>query len=73
MLILKENIIVSGEDFKLGINLRTTIIIDFYNSGFIRNLCCGFSLQVESVFRINCCVLCVFFFSHPTFKLNEMH
>ena len=29
MLIPKENIIVFGEDLKLGINLKRTIVIDF--------------------------------------------
>jgi hypothetical protein len=29
VLIHKENIIVFGENFKLGINLRITIVIDF--------------------------------------------
>jgi hypothetical protein len=45
VLILREDIIVFGENFiKLGINLIRTIIIEFYNSEFIRNLFCGFSL-----------------------------
>jgi hypothetical protein len=31
VLILRENIIVFGENLKLGINLRRTIVNDFYN------------------------------------------
>jgi hypothetical protein len=57
VLIFRENIIVFGENLKLDINLRRIIIIEFYNSEFIRNLSCGFSLQVERVFHINICVL----------------
>ena len=34
MLIPKENIIVSSEDLKLGINLKRTIVIEYYNSVF---------------------------------------
>jgi hypothetical protein len=42
VLIPKEIIIVFGEDFKLGINLRRTIVIAYYNSGFIQSLSRGF-------------------------------
>jgi hypothetical protein len=53
VLIPRENIILFGEDLKLGINLKRTIVIEYYNSGFIRNLSRGFSLQVERVFHVN--------------------
>ena len=46
MLILRENIIVFVEDLKLDINLRKTIVFEFYNSGIIQDLSCDFSLQV---------------------------
>jgi hypothetical protein len=42
VLIPRENIIVFGENLKLGINLRRTIVIEFYNSEFIRSLSRGF-------------------------------
>jgi hypothetical protein len=66
VLILRENIIVFGEDLKLGINLKRTIVTEFYNSGIIWSLSCGFSLQVERVFHVNLCVLCllIIFTSH---------
>jgi hypothetical protein len=35
VLISRENIIVLGENLKLGINLRRTIVIEYYNSKFI--------------------------------------
>ena len=57
MLILRENIIVFGEGLKLGINFRKTIEMEYYNSGFIRSLSRGFSLQGERFFHINICVL----------------
>jgi hypothetical protein len=38
----RKIIIVFGEDLKLGINLRRTIVIAYYNSGFIRSLSRGF-------------------------------
>ena len=57
MLIPRKNIIVFGEDLKLGINLRRTIEIEYYNSGFIWCLSRGFSLQGEMIFHVNCCVL----------------
>jgi hypothetical protein len=57
VLILKENIIVFGENLKLGINLRKTIVIEFYNSEFIQSFSHGFSLQGERVFHVNICVL----------------
>ncbi len=40
----REYIIVLGEDLELGINLRRTIVIGFYNSEFIRNLSYCFSI-----------------------------
>ena len=58
-----RDIIVFCEDLKLGINLRRTIVIVFYNSGFIRNLSYSFSFQVERVFHINLYVLCLLFIS----------
>ena len=57
MLFSRENIIVFGEDLKLDINLRITIVIEYFNSRFIRNLSSDFSLQGERVFHINICVL----------------
>ena len=57
MLILREYIIVFGEDLRLGINLRRTFVIELYNSEFIRSWSRGFSLQGENVFNINICVL----------------
>ena len=57
MLIPRENIIVFGENLKLGINLRITIVIEFYNSEFIWSLSHGFSLHGEKVFHVNICVL----------------
>ena len=51
MLIPRKIIIIFGEDLKLGINLRRTIVIEYYNSGIIRRLSRGFSLQVERVFH----------------------
>ena len=62
MLIPRENIIVFGENLKLGINLRRTIVIEFYNSRFIQSLSRGFSLQVERVFHVNICVLYILYF-----------
>jgi hypothetical protein len=62
VLIPRENIIVFGENLKLGINLRKTIVIEFYNSRFIRSLSRGFSLQVERVFHVNICVLYILYF-----------
>jgi hypothetical protein len=61
VLIPRENIIVFGEDLKLGINLRRTIVIEFNNSGIIQILSSSFTLQVERVFYINLCVLCLLF------------
>jgi hypothetical protein len=63
VLILREIIIVFGEDLKLDINLRRTIVIDFYNSGFIQSLSRSFSLQVERVFphKSLCLVLVIYF------------
>ena len=57
MLFSRENIIVFGEDLKLDINLRITIVIEYFNSRFIRNLSSDFFLQGERVFHINICVL----------------
>jgi hypothetical protein len=51
VLIPREIIIIFGEDLKLGINLRRTIVIEYYNSEIIRRLSRGFSLQVERVFH----------------------
>jgi hypothetical protein len=65
VLIHREIIIVFCENLKLGINLRRTIVIEFYNSGFIRSLSRGFSLQVERVFHINCCLVLVQCFRIP--------
>ena len=62
MFIPRENIIVFGENLKLGINLRSTFVIEFYNSGFIRSLSHNFSLQVERVFHLNICVLYILYF-----------
>ena len=42
MLIPRDGIIVFGEHLRLGINLRRTIVIAYYNSGFIRSLSRGF-------------------------------
>jgi hypothetical protein len=42
VLIPREGIIVFGEYLRLGINLRRTIVIAYYNSGFIRSLSRGF-------------------------------
>jgi hypothetical protein len=42
VLIPREIFIVFGEYLKLGINLRRTIVIAYYNSGFIRSLSRGF-------------------------------
>ena len=50
MLIPRENIIVFGENLKLGINLRITIVIEFYNSEFIWSLSRGFFLHGEKGF-----------------------
>ena len=52
-----RDIIVFGEYLKLGISLRRTTVIAYYNSGFIRSCPMVFSLQGEKVFYINICVL----------------
>jgi hypothetical protein len=54
VLIHREIIIVFGENLKLGIKLRRTVVIEFYNSGFIWSLSRGFFLQVERFFHVNC-------------------
>ena len=72
MLIPREIIIIFGEDLKLGINLRRTIVIEYYNSGIIRRLSRGFSLQVKRVFHANCCLMLVIYFSHPTSFRNKV-
>ena len=68
MLIPKENIIIFSENLKLGINLRKTIVIWFYNSEFIRSLSRGFFLQGERVFHVNLCS-CVWLISWWLIKL----
>ena len=46
-----------GEYLKLGINLRRIMVIEFYNSEFIRSLSRGFAFQGEKGFHVNICVL----------------
>ena len=65
MLIHREIIIVFCENLKLGINLKRTIVIEFYNSEFIQILSRSFSLQVERVFHVNCCLVHVQCFCIP--------
>ena len=72
MLIPRENIILFGENLKLGINLRRTIVIEFYNSRFIQSLSRGFSLQVEMGFPHKYLCLVYFIFSHPTGFRNKV-
>ncbi len=67
MLIPRENIVVFDEDLKLGINLRRTInVIDFIIVQLFEVCLVFLSLQVERVFHVNYCILCLFniFASH---------
>ena len=66
MLIPREIIIVFSEHLKLGINMRRTIVIEYYNNGIIRRLSRDFSLQVERVFHVKLlsCACYLFFASH---------
>jgi hypothetical protein len=59
VLISRENIIVFGEDLKLGINLRKTIVIEYYNNRFIRSLSRDFFPSRRKGFQCISVFLCV--------------